>query len=27
LEEITKGKHAVSFGKVHYASSRWKCIA
>ena len=27
LKEITKGKHAVSFGKVCYASSRWKCVS
>ena len=27
LGEITKGKHTVSFGKVHYASSQWKCVS
>jgi len=27
LQEITKGKHVVSFGKVHYASSRWELVS
>ncbi len=26
LKETTEGKHAVSFGRVWYASSRWKCV-
>ncbi len=27
LKEITEGKHTASFGKVCYASSKWKLVS